>query len=393
MTKALIIGGGVAGPALALFLADIGVTAEVYEAYPYTKDVGGGLNIAPNGMQVLAALGLADQLAAAAATTPVFYFADASGRSLGTIPYGVVETYGQPAVSMSRALLYEALADRMRTRGVRAEYGKRLVGVDETPTGVVARFADGTTATGDMLVGADGAKSVVRQHLLPGGPHAEYIGMVGIGGFTPREKVPAIAEREIDALTYTFGTNFFGYGGADKGMVMWWTNLWRGHEYTGEELATLDEGALKQELLAQFDGFHEPIAQLITHSDRTIRHNVYDLLTLPTWHSDRIMLIGDAAHAVSPNSGQGASMALEDAMLLARLLRDTPATAFADFERARRPRVEEIVAEGRRRGSQKKTISKFQAAIRAQIMKVILRRAAKKAAAKPDHWLSYRIDW
>lgn len=225
---------------------------------------------------------------------------------------------------MSRALLYGSLAEQMRARGVRIEYEKRLMGVEETPDGVMVRFADGTGASGDCLVGADGARSAVRRHLLPGGPDAEYIGMVGIGGFTPLDALSGITAKDIDALTYTFGTNFFGYGGADAGTMMWWSNLWREREFTTEELASLDEAAVKRELLEQYGGFHEPIPQLIVHSARTVRHNVYDIRTLPTWHSDRIVLMGDAAHAVSPNSGQGASMALEDAMYLGKLMRDHP---------------------------------------------------------------------
>ncbi|HEY6422678.1 MAG TPA: FAD-dependent monooxygenase [Pseudonocardiaceae bacterium] len=127
------MGGGVAGPALALFLAKIGVAAKVFEAYPYTAGVGGGFNIAPNGMHVLAALGVADELSRAATSTPVSYFRDGKGRLLGTVPYGVATVYGQPAVDEPGAAVSGAgrtaeepgRAGRLREGGWRGSRSRR----------------------------------------------------------------------------------------------------------------------------------------------------------------------------------------------------------------------------------------------------------------------------
>jgi 2-polyprenyl-6-methoxyphenol hydroxylase-like FAD-dependent oxidoreductase len=124
-----------------------------------------------------------------------------------------------------------------------------------------------------------------------------------------------------------------------------------------------------------------------------LRLNLYDIRSLPTWQRGRVLLIGDAAHAASPNSGQGASMALEDAMYLARLLRDSPGEylrAFRQFETDRKPRVEAIVTEGRRRGGDKETVSPFKATLRNMLMRFFLKRAA---ARKIDPVMAYKIDW
>jgi 2-polyprenyl-6-methoxyphenol hydroxylase-like FAD-dependent oxidoreductase len=236
----LIAGGGVGGPAL--FLKKAGISCAIYEAYPHTEGVGGGLNLAPNGMNVLADLGLAETLRRRATIARESVFADERGRPPGRLPYGDPNRYGQPAVSMSHALLFGLLAEELRREEIPILYEKRVRGVEESGDTVTIHFADGDSAQGDLLIGADGVRSVVRSSLLPNGPHPSYTGIVGIGGFTPLSALPAIPQADIAALTYTFGPRgFFGYGGADNGTMMWWSNLWRTREFSHEELANLDQ--------------------------------------------------------------------------------------------------------------------------------------------------------
>lgn len=392
--RVLIAGGGVGGPALALFLKKAGISSAIYEAYPYTEGVGGGLNLAPNGMNVLAELGLAETLITHATIARESVFVDERGKSLGRLPYGDPKRYGQPAVSMSRALLFGLLAEELRQQEIPIHYEKRASGVADNGDSVTISFADGDFAQGDLLVGADGVRSAVRGYLLPNGPHPAYTGIIGIGGFTPLSALPAIPHADIEALTYTFGPRgFFGYGGADNRTMMWWSNLWRKREFSHEDLANLDQRAIQDELLRRYRGYHEPIASLIRNTRSLLRMNIYDILSLPTWHKGRVALMGDAAHAVSPNAGQGASMALEDAMCLAMLLRDCGgdhARAFTELERLRKDRVEKIVAEGRRRGGGKEEVSAFQSRLRNTMMRFFLGRANEKS----DDWLfSYKLSW
>src|SRR4029450_4872107 len=132
---------------------------------------------------------------------------DGKGKPLGKVPYGVKSLYGQPAVSLSRSALFEALADGMRAQGVEIHYEKRLIRITEQDETITAHFEDGTSAGGDYLIGADGLHSLVREHILPEGPKPEYIGMVALGGFTPLAKLQGVTQEEIDSITYTFGTN------------------------------------------------------------------------------------------------------------------------------------------------------------------------------------------
>ncbi|MGZ3639140.1 MAG: FAD-dependent oxidoreductase, partial [Ktedonobacterales bacterium] len=254
--------------------------------------------------------------------------------------------------------------------------------------------ADGDAAEGDLLIGADGVRSAVRQYLLPDGPHPAYTGMIGIGGFTSLSALPPQPLADIEALTYTFsGRGFFGHGGGGNGSMLWWSNLFRKREFTHDELTNFDRGEIQAELLARYKGFHEPVEALIKNTDTLVRVNVYDIQSLPTWHKGRVLLIGDAAHAVSPNAGQGASMVLEDAMCLAMLLRDCNgdfARAFDQFERHRKPRAEKIVAEGRRRGNDKEFVGPFRSRLRNAMLKFFLSRANDKA----DAWiLGYKLNW
>jgi len=384
----VIVGGGVAGPALALFLKKAGISCAVYESHPYTEGVGGGLGLAPNGMKVLAALGLADRLRARATAITRFDFRNARGAVLGSVRLDP-SAYGQPTVAMSRSLLFETLAEEVRDQGIEHHFGKRLVDVQEHEGRTLARFADGTRAEGDLLVGADGARSTVHGHLLPDA-HAEFTGLIGIGGFVPLSDAPAFAPA---TMTFVFGRRgFFGYSGADAGTAMWWTNLFRDREFTPSELRSVNADEVRRELSERFGGYHAPIPTLVGRTSEYVLMNATDVQSLPAWHRGRVMLIGDAAHAVSPNSGQGASLALEDAMYLARLLRDCDdfREAYARFERDRKPRAEKVVAEGRRRGGDKAVVGPVRQWVRERLISLFVRLSGDRS----DRWLyEYSIGW
>jgi 2-polyprenyl-6-methoxyphenol hydroxylase-like FAD-dependent oxidoreductase len=148
---------------------------------------------------------------------------------------------------------------------------------------------------------------------------------------------------------------------------------------------------LRRQLLDRYRGYYEPIPSLITRTAKIVALNIFDIQSLPRWHVGRVVLIGDAAHAVSPNAGQGASLALEDAMYLAKVLRDSDyEQAFARFEHARKPRVERIVAAGRRAASDKEIVSPLKSKIRNIMIGMILRLFGIPGQ---DWAFRYRIQW
>jgi 2-polyprenyl-6-methoxyphenol hydroxylase-like FAD-dependent oxidoreductase len=371
----LIIGGGIGGSALALFLHKAGISSTVYEAYSYKDGIGGGLGLAPNGMNVLAALGLAEAAKARGSLALENCFYNAQGRILARFKNGTPEKYGQPAVSMLRSNLYDILTEAAKKQGIGIEYRKRLKTITCDADKVTAHFEDGSQATGDLLVGADGVRSQTREVILPDAPKPAYVGIIGVGGVVPAAAVAMMSKREKQSFSFTYGApGFFGYCGGENGDMLWWANLPSEQELTREELADLSLENIQRDMLAIFGGYHEPIETMLRNTHSPVKHNIHDIQSLPTWHKGRVVLMGDAAHAVSPNSGQGASLALEDALYLAKLLRHSNdyEQVFQQFEQDRKPRVEKIVAEGRRRGNDKHVVSPFQAKIREVMMAIFL---------------------
>jgi 2-polyprenyl-6-methoxyphenol hydroxylase-like FAD-dependent oxidoreductase len=354
MTKALIVGGGVAGPVTAMALQRAGIDAVVYEAYPpTTEEVGSYLSVATNGLDALRAIDAHGPVLAAGFPTPLNVLWSGTGRRLGAVSNGGSWPDGTVAHTIKRARLYRALHRQAADRGIPFEFGKRLVDAGAGPGGgVVARFEDGTQATGDLLVGADGVHSATRRLIDPAAPEGRYVGLVNFGGYTPAAAVAA----EPGNWHMIFGRRaFFGYVLDPKGSCVWFANVPRTKVSQAERAATTAE-QWQAQLVDLFAGDRGPAADLIAAGRLELAgDNTHDLPSVPTWHRGPMIVIGDAAHAPSPTSGQGASMAAEDAVVLAKSLRDLPdiPRAFAAYEQLRRRRVERIVAQGARTGSTK----------------------------------------
>lgn len=336
---ALVIGAGLAGPATALFLRKIGITSTIYEARPPRHPLG-GVVLAPNGMNVLAELGLADRVKARGALALENRFYTEAGRRLARFSNGGTR-YGQPAVAVARDELRAVLAAELASRAIAVHHGKPLVDVArDRDDKVVARFEDGTTAEGDLLVGADGVQSRTRAAVFPAASPPTFASAIGVGGITPAAALPHLTDEDRQSLTYTFGARgLFSSCGTRAGDVMWWSSFHRAQPLGQRELGP-------RELLDVFGHYHAPIPALIEAAGSTVTLDLFEVATMPRWHDGRVVLVGDAAHGPSPSSGQGASLALEDAMDLAKRLRDDldHARAFAAFERDRRARVERIDA-------------------------------------------------
>src|SRR5436309_4953690 len=381
--KALIIGAGIAGPVAAILLRKAGFETQVFEAWPYSTGIGGGLQIAPNGMHVLAAAGLADEIIRRGSVAEAFDFYSQSGNRLASINENMERRFGRPAVNMRRATLNEAIVNKAWCENVELFFEKRLVGIeDRADQPVVAHFADGSSAEGDFLIGADGVHSAVRAHVVPDGPKPFDTGLIGFGGFVPRS---LIEHTEIgQRVQTTFGqSGFFGCGfcssDAQDG-VMWWSTQPAPAGIDAATFRAMSQTTLKRHLLNFHAGWHDPIPQILEAAESIGVTATLDVARLPRWSRGRTVLIGDAAHATSPHAGQGASLALEDAYRLTCALcaEHEIGTAFQNFERERRPRAERIVALARRNGNQKREFSRAGAWVRDQMLKLMIPLTARR---------------
>jgi len=351
--KALIAGGGIAGPVAAMALQRAGIDAVVYEAHvPGNDEAGSYLTVATNGLDALAAIDADKPVLAAGFPTPVNVLLSGTGRRLGAVSNGGRLPDGTVSQTIKRARLYRALHDEATARGVRLEYGRRLVGAEVAPGGgVEAAFDDGGRETGDVLIGADGVHSATRRLLDPAAPSGRYVGLVNFGGYTP-DAAPA----EPGAWHMIFGRRaFFGYVVDPAGGTVWFANVPRPPVTPAERAATPPEQWQRQ-LVELFAGDRGPASELIAAGALELAgDNTHDLPSVPTWSKGPMVIVGDAAHAPAPTSGQGASMAAEDGVVLAQCLRDLPSVpeALAAYQARRRARVERIVAQGARTSSAK----------------------------------------
>src|SRR5215217_5717965 len=223
MVKALIAGGGVAGPVTAMALQRAGIEAVVYEAHvPGTGGAGSYLTMATNGIDALRAIDAHRPVLTAGFPTPTNMLWSGSGRRLGAVSNGGVLSDGTTAHTIKRARLYRTLHQQATARGVRIEQGRRLIDAQVTPGRVTARFADGATAAGDLLVGADGVHSATRAIIDPGAPGPRYVGLVNFGGYTPDSA--GVAEPGVWHMI--FGRQaFFGYVVDPEGGTVWLANV------------------------------------------------------------------------------------------------------------------------------------------------------------------------
>jgi FAD-dependent urate hydroxylase len=390
---AAVIGGGVAGPVTAMALRQAGIDATVYEAYDRGADgVGAFLTVAVNGQRALGELGLLDTVREHGFDCPQFEFLSSAGKVLGGFPAAPARPDGLTSRTIMRADLYRALRDEALRRAVPIEYGKRLVDAERTGDAITAVFADGSRATADLLIGADGLLSRTRTLIDPQAPQPRYVPLLNTGGWT-RTTIPGLPG-EVGTMAMYFGRNAFFCHILDPAGVVWWfANVPQRTELSPAELARITPQQWRARLLETFAADRTPATAVIEATEHIAQPwNTYDFPTVPVWHTDRMVLVGDAAHAASPTSGQGASLAIEDALVLAKSLRDAATTeaGFIAYERQRRDRVERIVAEAKKRSADKMP-GPVGRIIRDAVLPLVF---ARRARTGGDDWvLDHEIRW
>ncbi|WP_424936029.1 MULTISPECIES: FAD-dependent oxidoreductase [Bacteria] len=393
--RALIIGSGIAGPVLAVALRRVGIDSTVFERGHRDDDRRGAwISFQANGMDALRAIDLAGPVEELGYPMDDISFVNGKGRPLGRMPMAARRPDGQTSMLMPRADLYRALADQASRHGVQVEYGKEFVGAEHTAHGVLARFADGTSAEGDFLVGADGIHSRVRQAIDPAAAPPRYVPVLNTGGYVPDLSVDA-PDREF---VMQFGTRcFFAWMRTPDGGTVWFANPPMKEEPARGKLSGMTDAEWRDWLRTLMRGDAGPALRILDAAPAPLTGwATYDMPVVKHWHDDRgrMVLIGDAAHATSPAAGQGAAMSLEDAVILAQCLRDCPDTAraFQTYVALRRERVEKIVEHGRR-SSTRKAAGPIGRIVRDAMLPFVFGRAARDGGASMMWLQGHHIDF
>ena len=378
--RALIVGGGIAGPAMGIALRRAGIDATVFEASATPRDAAGAfLNLAPNGLNALEALGISGVEAIGFRNDRLSFQSD-NGRVLAETSVG--------GLTVMRGALSRYLRDAATRAGVRFDYGKALTSVADAADHVVATFSDGSIAQGDLLIGADGIHSRARASCFPNAPAPHYTGVLNLGGIVRTDLEPTGR-----AMRMVFGRRaFFGYAVRPGGDTYWFSNYLQANEPERRSLESVSGEEYRDRLLELHQGDPPEVTRILRAVDGDIgAYAVYDIASLPEWHRGRVCLIGDAAHAVGPHVGQGTSLALEDAFVLGRCLRNSadPTVAFGTFERLRRERVERVFKYSRQTAKQKLPSGWLGRKIRDLVLPTFLRKGAEAV-----RWMyDYSMDW
>lgn len=327
--KITIIGAGIGGLTTAIALQQKGFEVELFEAAPEIREVGAGISLAFNAMQVYDRLGLAEQIVQAGHRVNQMTIADDKLRPISTIPLQAFrKKYGVDMVAIHRATLQNILADQVEDKNI--HLGKRLQTIDQNGSEMRLHFEDGTAQDAELLIGADGIHSATRAYVTEKAVirNANQPCWRGITDFElPKQYRHQLVE--MWAKGKRFGFSHI----ADK-KVYWYALVSKPHYRQNQPLA------------ATFNDLAPLALQLIesTPTDQIIQADLIDLQPIETWHMDNICLIGDAAHATTPNMGQGACQAVEDAWALSHFLsKNESAGAFANFQAMRMPKAQKVV--------------------------------------------------
>ncbi|MFG3550835.1 FAD-dependent monooxygenase [Streptomyces sp. NPDC047725] len=339
--SAVVVGAGIGGVAAAIGLRRIGWEVTVVERAPVLADVGAGISLHANGIRALDALGVGEAVRAAARPQYTGGTRAPGGRWLARMDGAALERdLGTPIVGIPRALLHRALRAALPAECLVT--GAEVTAVDRSDPGRVRIPLGDTVLEADLVVAADGVGSRLRAELFPRHPGPAYSGSTVLRAVTER---PVRLATDFE-LTWGKGAEFGHIAFAD-GRAEW-------HAVLNSPPGVRHPDPLAV-LRRRFGAWHDPIPALLdaTRPDDVLHHDIHELATpLPAFAVGRVALLGDAAHAMTPNLGQGACQALEDAAVLAAALAAGPtvASALARYDAERRPRSQSVARDARRAG-------------------------------------------
>ncbi len=354
-----IIGGGIGGLAAALALERRGVAVTVYEQSPVHSEIGAGLNLTPNAIKALRSLGIEDKVTAIGSGSEFLTIRSwKSGRVISRMRRGNFrKQFGAPNISVHRADLLDVLGGALKTTTIRL--GARCVTVEAGERMAVARFADGSSVQADIVIGADGIHSVVRQSLF-GADAPRFTGCICWRGMAPAAIVPHSGD--IDMMEGAMWLGPHGHvvhypvrrGELINIVAHIDSDAWTEESWTHE--------CDVSEVMTTYAEWHPALRQLYRCSTRWYKWALYDRDPLPRWSRGRAALLGDSAHAMLPYLGQGAAMSIEDGCVLAAMVErhhDDLGAALRAYEEIRVPRATAAVLGSRARARENHLTSRW----------------------------------
>ena len=347
--RVAIIGGGIGGVALSGALRKFAIDSHIFERASGFGEIGAGIQMTPNGVKVLRALGLWQALSDVSFRPLCIVGRDGiTGHENFRTPLKdeCPRLYGAEFFHVHRVDLHRILTDLVRPDAV--TFSTSCVAVRQTAASAIATFADGTEYEADIIVGADGLHSVVRNTLF-GKESPRFTGMMCWRAVVP---VPDGQFLEFVSPDSSFWLGPHGH------VVTYYVSGGRAVNLVAirETDAWVEESwnvpSTREEMIAGFPDWHPHLQQLFKRADTVLKWGLWDRDPMPTWTSGRITLLGDAAHPMLPFLSQGAAMAIEDAYVLARALAEAgdPQAALTQYERHRLPRTSRVQLESRKRG-------------------------------------------